>query len=55
MPEEARARRLAAETLVASGRRSEADRQLKRAAAFYRRAGAESSLRDCEALLAALA
>ena len=52
---EARLRLLAAEALVAAGRRAEADAQLGRALAFYREVGATRYVREGEALLAATA
>jgi tetratricopeptide (TPR) repeat protein len=51
--EAAAARLLAAEQLVAAGRRAEADVQLQGALGFYRRAGAKRIVRQAEALLAA--
>jgi ATP/maltotriose-dependent transcriptional regulator MalT len=51
--EVAASRLLAAEQLVAAGRRAEADVQLGGALAFYRRAGATRIVREAEALLAA--
>jgi class 3 adenylate cyclase/tetratricopeptide (TPR) repeat protein len=45
----------AAEQLVAEGRRSEADAELRRALAFYRSVGATRYVREGEALLAASA
>jgi tetratricopeptide (TPR) repeat protein len=47
------ARLRAAEQLVAKGRRSEADEQLQRSLAFWRRVGAPHYVRRAEALLAA--
>jgi hypothetical protein len=47
------ARLRAAEQLVAEGRRSEADEQLQRSLAFWRRVGAPHYVRRAEALLAA--
>ena len=52
MPDEARARLRAAEQLVASGRRAEADEQLQRSLAFWRSVGATRYIREGEALLA---
>ena len=52
---EARMRLLAAEALVAAGRRAEADAQLGRALAFYREVGATRYVGEGEALLAATA
>jgi class 3 adenylate cyclase/tetratricopeptide (TPR) repeat protein len=49
---EADARLRAAEQLLAEGRRAEADVQLQRSLAFWRSAGAERYIRECEALLA---
>jgi len=54
-PHEAMHRLLAAEELVAKGRRAEADEQLTRALAFYRSVGAAHYVRQGEALLAASA
>ena len=54
-PDEAEARVRAAEQLIASGRRAEADAQLDLALAFYRSVGATRYLREAEALLAATA
>jgi hypothetical protein len=51
--EEAVARLLGAEQLIASGRRPEADVQLQKALAFYSRAGAPRIVARAEALLAA--
>ena len=45
----------AAESLVAQGRRAEADVQLQKARAFYRSVGATRFIREGEALLAATA
>ena len=45
----------AAESLVAQGRRAEADVQLQKALAFYRSVGATRFIREGEALLAATA
>jgi predicted ATPase/class 3 adenylate cyclase len=45
------ARRLGAETLAAAGRRPEAEAELERALAFYRRVGAARYIRRAEALL----
>jgi len=53
LPDEAFARLRAAEALVALGRRSEADFQLRRALAFYHRVAATAYVREGEALLAA--
>jgi tetratricopeptide (TPR) repeat protein len=53
--EEAELRLRAAETLVAKGRRAEADVQLQKALAFYRSVGATRFIRKGEALLAATA
>jgi tetratricopeptide (TPR) repeat protein len=55
LPYEAFYRLRAAEHLVADGRRAEADEQLNRALAFYRRVGATRYVREGEALLAASA
>jgi class 3 adenylate cyclase/tetratricopeptide (TPR) repeat protein len=55
LPDEALARVRAAETLVAAGRRAEADEQLSRALAFFRSVGATRYIREGEALLAASA
>ena len=55
LPDEAFARLRAAEALVALGRRSEADLQLRRALAFYRRIAATAYVREGEALLLASA
>jgi tetratricopeptide (TPR) repeat protein len=52
-PSEALARMFAGEALVTEGRRSEADAQLRAAAAFWRSVGAKRYLSDTEALLAA--
>jgi tetratricopeptide (TPR) repeat protein len=51
--EEAVARLLGAEQLIASGRRPEADVQLQKALSFYSRAGAPRIVAQAEALLAA--
>jgi predicted ATPase/class 3 adenylate cyclase len=51
--EEAAARLLGAEQLIAAGRRAEADAQLQKALAFYSRAGAQRIVAQAEALLAA--
>lgn len=51
--EEAVARLLGAEQLIASGRRPEADVQLQKALGFYSRAGAPRIVAQAEALLAA--
>jgi hypothetical protein len=48
----ARLRRRAAEQLLAAGRRAEADEQLQKALAFWRRAGATYHIQQAEALLA---
>jgi tetratricopeptide (TPR) repeat protein len=53
--EEAYARLAAARALVEAGRRAEADVQLERALAFFRRAGATADVREGEALMAASA
>jgi class 3 adenylate cyclase/tetratricopeptide (TPR) repeat protein len=53
--EEARARVLGAEQLVAQGRRSEADAQLERALEVFRSLGAMRDVREAEALLTAIA
>ncbi len=53
--EEARARLLAAEQLVAKGRRTEADAQLERALETFRSLRAKRDIREAEALLAAIA
>jgi class 3 adenylate cyclase/tetratricopeptide (TPR) repeat protein len=53
--EEARARVLGAEQLVAQGRRTEADAQLERALEVFRSLGANRDVREAEALLAAIA
>ena len=50
--DEAPVRLLAAEQLVAAGRRAEADAQLRRALAFYGAVGATRIVRKAEALLA---
>jgi tetratricopeptide (TPR) repeat protein len=55
LPDEAYARLRAAETLVAEGRRPEADTELKSALAFWRSVGAAPYIREGEALLAATA
>ena len=52
-PHEAYARLRAAETLVADGRRAEADEQLAKALAFFRSVGATRYVREAEALLSA--
>ncbi|HSF62165.1 MAG TPA: adenylate/guanylate cyclase domain-containing protein [Gaiellaceae bacterium] len=54
-PDEALARLRAAETLVAAGRRTEADEQLGRALGFFRSVGATRYIREGERLLAASA
>jgi hypothetical protein len=54
-PDEAHTRLRAARELVGSGRRAEADEQLRRALAFYRTVGATRYVREGEALLAASA
>jgi class 3 adenylate cyclase len=51
--EEAIARLVGAEQLIAAGRRAEADVQLQQAVAFYRRAGAPRIVQQAEALFAA--
>jgi tetratricopeptide (TPR) repeat protein len=51
-PDEAYARLRAAELLLRDGRRAEADVELERALAFWRKAGATAYLREGEALLA---
>jgi hypothetical protein len=51
--EEAIARLVGAEQLIAAGRRAEADVQLQQAIAFYRRAGAPRIVQQAEALFAA--
>ena len=53
--EEARARVLGAEQLVAEGRRREADIQLERALETFRALGATRDIREAEALLTAVA
>jgi tetratricopeptide (TPR) repeat protein len=53
--EEAYARLAAARAHVEAGRRAEADVQLERALAFFRRAGATADVREGEALMAASA
>jgi class 3 adenylate cyclase/tetratricopeptide (TPR) repeat protein len=53
--EEARARVLGAEQLVAEGRRAEADAQLERALEIFRSLGANRDIREAEALLTAIA
>jgi class 3 adenylate cyclase/tetratricopeptide (TPR) repeat protein len=55
LPDEARARVRLAELLAAEGRRREADEQLGRALAFFRRVGATAYVREAEALLRASA
>ncbi len=55
LPEEALARRRAAARSIDGGRQAEANRQLRQAAAFYRRSGADAALSECETLLGALA
>jgi class 3 adenylate cyclase/tetratricopeptide (TPR) repeat protein len=55
LPDEAYARLRAARSLVEEGRRTEADLQLERSLAFFRRAGATAYLREGEALLPASA
>jgi hypothetical protein len=47
------ARRRGAEQLAASGRRAEAEEQLRRSLAFWRSVGATRYVREAEALLAA--
>jgi hypothetical protein len=54
-PAEALARIRAAEQLIATGRRPEADAQLQRALAFWRSVGATLYIRQAEELLAATA
>jgi hypothetical protein len=54
-PDEAFVRLRAAEALVESGRRAEANVQLERALAFYRSVGATAYVREAEALFAASA
>jgi class 3 adenylate cyclase/tetratricopeptide (TPR) repeat protein len=51
-PAAARTRLRAAELQIAAGRRDEAERELSRAAEFFRAAGAERYIREAEALLA---
>jgi class 3 adenylate cyclase/tetratricopeptide (TPR) repeat protein len=51
-PDEAHARLQAAEDLVRTGRRDEADAELSHALEFYRRVGAARMVREAEALLA---
>ena len=53
-PDEAFARLRAAERLVEAGDRDYADRELARAAAFYRSVGATAYLREVESLLASV-
>jgi hypothetical protein len=55
MPSAADARVHAARSLVAAGRRAEADEQLRRALDFYRSAGATRYVREAEQLLTATA
>jgi tetratricopeptide (TPR) repeat protein len=55
LPDEAYARLRAARALVEDGRRAEADLQLERSLAFFRRADATAYVREGEALLAASA
>jgi tetratricopeptide (TPR) repeat protein len=55
LPDEAYSRLRAARALVEQGRRAEADLQLERSLAFFRRAGATAYVREGEALLAASA
>lgn len=55
LPDEAFARLRAGESLIAAGRREEADSELARALAFYRHVGADAYVREGEALLAASA
>jgi hypothetical protein len=50
--QEAYARLRAAESFVHEGRRAEADAELERALAFWRRVGAAAYIREGEALLA---
>jgi len=52
-PHEAYARLRAGEKLVATGRRPEADEQLKSALGFFRSVGATRYMREAEALLSA--
>jgi hypothetical protein len=54
-PDEAFARLRAGERLLAAGRRSEADRQLEQALAFYREVGAAGYLRGGSGLRSASA
>jgi class 3 adenylate cyclase/tetratricopeptide (TPR) repeat protein len=55
LPDEAYARLRAARSLVEQGRRAQADLQLERSLAFFRRAGATAYVREGEELLAASA
>jgi hypothetical protein len=55
LPDEAYSRLRAARALVDEGRRGDADLQLERSLAFFRRAGATAYVREGEALLAASA
>ena len=55
LPDEAYARLRAARALVEQGRRGEADLQLERSLAFFRRAGATAYVQEGEALLSASA
>ena len=55
LPDEAFARLRAGERLLAAGRRSEGDRQLERALAFYREVGAAGYLRGGSGLRSASA
>ena len=52
LPDEAYARLRAAETLVRDGRRAEADGELQRSLAVWRKAGATAYIREGEGLLA---
>jgi class 3 adenylate cyclase/tetratricopeptide (TPR) repeat protein len=52
LPDEAYARLRAAETLVGEGRRAEADGELQRSLAVWRKAGATAYIREGEGLLA---
>jgi DNA-binding SARP family transcriptional activator len=52
-PDEAYARLRAGEALVAAGRRADADEQLDRALAFFRRVGASAYIREAEPLSSA--
>jgi hypothetical protein len=53
LPNEAYTRLRAAERLVAEGRRSDGDEQLRKSLAFFRSVGATHFVREGEALLAA--